>query len=334
MKLPLNGRVISEPRAKGERCKAMAKREKKKKTMLYNLSKYKVLYLMFLPGIVFLLINNYLPMFGVIIAFKNVNYTDGILGSPWAGWNNFKYLFGTSDAWEITRNTLAYNVVFILINLVLGAGLAILLSEVKGRFTSKFYQSVMLLPYFLSMIVISYLVLAFLGRDSGFMNTGILPLLGKEPIDWYAEPEYWPYILPFVNTWKNIGYYVVIYLAAVIGISEEYYEAAVLDGASKWSQVRFITVPFLYPLMIVMTLLQIGRIFYADFGLFYQVPLESGALFPVTNVLDTYVYRTFLIGGDIGMSSAAGLYQAVVGFILVLVSNSIVRRINKDNALF
>lgn len=334
MKLPLNGRVISEPRAKGERCKAMAKREKKKKTMLYNLSKYKVLYLMFLPGIVFLLINNYLPMFGVIIAFKNVNYTDGILGSPWAGWNNFKYLFGTSDAWEITRNTLAYNVVFILINLVLGAGLAILLSEVKGRFTSKFYQSVMLLPYFLSMIVISYLVLAFLGRDSGFMNTGILPLLAKEPIDWYAEPEYWPYILPFVNTWKNIGYYVVIYLAAVIGISEEYYEAAVLDGASKWSQVRFITVPFLYPLMIVMTLLQIGRIFYADFGLFYQVPLESGALFPVTNVLDTYVYRTFLIGGDIGMSSAAGLYQAVVGFILVLVSNSIVRRINKDNALF
>lgn len=312
----------------------MPKPIKKKKTMLYNLSKYKVLYLMFLPGVVFLLINNYLPMFGVIIAFKNVNYTDGILGSPWAGLENFKYLFGTSDAWEITRNTLAYNVVFILLNLVLGAGLAILLSEVKGRFTSKFYQSVMLLPYFLSMIVISYLVLAFLGKDSGFMNTSFLPFFGKEPIDWYSEPEYWPYILPFVNTWKNIGYYVVIYLAAVIGISEEYYEAAILDGASKWNQVRFITVPFLYPLMIVMTLLQIGRIFYADFGLFYQVPLESGALFPVTNVLDTYVYRTFLIGGDIGMSSAAGLYQAVVGFALVLLSNSIVRRINKDNALF
>ncbi|WP_160035290.1 ABC transporter permease [Paenibacillus sp. An7] len=312
----------------------MPKPIKKKKTMLYNLGKYKVLYLMFLPGVVFLLINNYLPMFGVIIAFKNVNYTDGILGSPWAGLENFKYLFGTSDAWEITRNTLAYNVVFILLNLVLGAGLAILLSEVKGRFTSKFYQSVMLLPYFLSMIVISYLVLAFLGKDSGFMNTSLLPFFGKEPIDWYSEPEYWPYILPFVNTWKNIGYYVVIYLAAVIGISEEYYEAAVLDGASKWNQVRFITVPFLYPLMIVMTLLQIGRIFYADFGLFYQVPLESGALFPVTNVLDTYVYRTFLVGGDIGMSSAAGLYQAVVGFALVLLSNSIVRRINKDNALF
>ncbi|MCM3781488.1 ABC transporter permease subunit [Neobacillus mesonae] len=307
---------------------------KKKRTILYNLRKYKVLYLMFLPGVVFLLINNYLPMFGVIIAFKNVNYADGIMGSPWAGLDNFKYLFGTSDAWEITRNTLAYNAVFILLNLVLGAGLAILLSEVKGRFSSKFYQSVMLLPYFLSMIVVSYLVLAFLGKDSGFMNTGFLPLFGKEPIDWYTETEYWPYILPFVNTWKNIGYYVVIYLAAVIGIDEEYYEAAVLDGAGKWSQVWYITVPFLYPLMIIMTLLQIGRIFYADFGLFYQVPLESGALFPVTNVLDTYVYRTFLIGGDIGMSSAAGLYQAVVGFVLVLVSNSIVRRIDKDNALF
>ncbi|PWW39643.1 MULTISPECIES: ABC transporter permease [Paenibacillus] len=307
---------------------------RKRKSVLYNLGKFKVLYLMFLPGILFLLVNNYMPMFGVLIAFKNVNYADGIWGSPWSGWDNFKYLFSTSDAWEITRNTLAYNTVFIALNLIVGVGLAILLNEVKNKAMSKLYQSLMLLPYFLSMIVVSYLVLAFLGKDSGFMNSTILQLFGGQPIDWYSEPKYWPYILPLVNTWKNIGYYAVIYLAAVVGIDEEYYEAAVLDGASKWHQIRFITVPFLVPLIVIMTLLQIGRIFYADFSLFYQVPLESGALFPVTNVLDTYVYRTFLIGGDIGMSSAAGLYQAVVGFVLVLVSNTIVRRMDKDNALF
>lgn len=310
------------------------KKRKKKKGVLYNLMKYKVLYLMFLPGVIFLLINNYLPMFGIIIAFKNVNYRDGILGSPWNGFENFRYLFSTSDAWEITRNTLAYNSVFILLNLVIGVGAAILLNEVKNKYASKIYQSLMLLPYFLSMIVVSYLVLAFLGKESGFMNTTVFPMFGIEPLDWYSEPKYWPYILPLVNTWKNIGYYVVIYLAAVVGIDEEYYEAATLDGAGRWKQIQHITVPFLYPLMIIMTLMQIGKIFSADFGLFYQVPLESGALFPVTNVLDTYVYRTFLIGGDIGMSSAAGLYQSVVGFVLVLVSNSIVRKINSDNALF
>lgn len=310
------------------------KKRRKKNNLFRNLMKYKVLYLMLLPGVVFLLINNYLPMFGVIIAFKNVNYRDGILHSPWSGFENFRYLFSTSDAWEITRNTLAYNSVFILLNLLIGVGIAILLNEVKNKYASKIFQSVMLLPYFLSMIVISYLVLAFLGRDSGFMNATIFPALGIEPLDWYSEPKFWPYILPLVNTWKNIGYYVVIYLAAVVGVDEEYYEAAVLDGASKWKQIKHITIPFLYPLMIIMTLMQIGKIFSADFGLFYQVPMESGALFPVTNVLDTYVYRTFLIGGDMGMSSAAGLYQAVVGFGLVLISNSIVRKINSDNALF
>ncbi|OPH56130.1 sugar ABC transporter permease [Paenibacillus ferrarius] len=297
-------------------------------------SQKKALYFMLLPGVFYLLLNNYLPMFGIIIAFKKINYTDGILGSPWAGLENFKYLFATADAWTITRNTLLYNGVFIILNLVFGVAIAILLNEVKQKLLSKFYQSVVFLPYFLSMVVVGYVVLGFLSMETGFINKSILEPLGFEGIDWYSESSYWTLILPIVNTWKYVGYSSVIYLAAIVGFDQELYEAATLDGASKMQQFRYITIPLLYPLIIITTLLAIGRIFYSDFGLFYQVPLNSGTLFPTTNVIDTYVYRTFLINGDIGMSSAAGLYQAIVGFVLILASNMLVRRVSKENALF
>ncbi|WP_189019079.1 ABC transporter permease [Paenibacillus marchantiophytorum] len=297
-------------------------------------SQKKALYFMLIPGVLYLLLNNYLPMFGILIAFKKINYTDGIFGSPWAGFENFKYLFATADAWTITRNTLLYNAVFIVLNLVFGVAIAILLNEVKQKLLSKFYQSVVFLPYFLSMVVVGYVVLGFLSMETGFINKSILEPLGFEGIDWYSEASYWTLILPIVNTWKYVGYSSVIYLAAIVGFDQELYEAATLDGASKMQQFRYITIPLLYPLIIITTLLAIGRIFYSDFGLFYQVPLNSGTLFPTTNVIDTYVYRTFLINGDIGMSSAAGLYQAIVGFILILASNMLVRRVSKENALF
>ncbi|RKP49810.1 sugar ABC transporter permease [Cohnella endophytica] len=296
--------------------------------------RHKALYLMFMPGVLYLIVNNYIPMFGVVIAFKNVNYTDGIFGSPWVGFYNFKYLFLTNHAWVITRNTLAYNSVFILFNLAAGVTIAILLNEVRHKLLSRFYQSAVFLPYFLSMVVVGYIVLGFLGMDSGFVNKSILEPLGLERIDWYAEPSYWIFILPIVNAWKYVGYTSVIYLAALAGFDPELYEAAKLDGASKWKQIVHITIPLLFPVMIITTLLAIGRIFYADFGLFYQVPLNAGPLLPTTDVIDTYVYRTFLINGSIGMSSAAGLYQGLVGFVLVLVTNTIVRRISKENALF
>jgi putative aldouronate transport system permease protein len=307
---------------------------RKKNAGFRHIMHYKALYLMFLPGVVFLLINNYLPMIGIIIAFKNVNYTDGILGSPWIGWINFKFLFSSSDAWVITRNTLVYNALFIFLNLVCGVALAILFNEVKSRILGKLYQSIIFLPYFLSMIIVGYIVFAFLGVENGFINNSILKPLGIEAIDWYSENKYWPYILPIVNTWKGIGYFSLIYLAAIIGFDTEYYEAATIDGASRWQQIRYLTVPLLYPLMIITTLLGIGRIFYSDFGLFFQVPLNSGTLFPTTNVIDTYVFRTFQTNGDIGMASAAGLYQAVVGMILVFVTNALVRKFSKENALF
>jgi putative aldouronate transport system permease protein len=310
------------------------KKSKKANSIFSIFKKYKVLYLMFLPGVLFLFVNNYMPMAGVIMAFKDVNFTDGPFGSPWSGFQNFKYLFATDAAWDTTFNTLMYNSIFIVLNLVIGVGMAVLLYEVKSRKLSKIYQSAMFFPYFLSMVVISYLVLAFLGVETGYINTTVMKTLGMEPIDWYMTPEYWHYILPFVNVWKNIGYFVVIYFAAIIGIDDEYFEAATLDGAGKWKQITSITLPFLSPLMITMTLLQIGRIFYADFGLFFNVPLDAGPLYPSTQVIDTYVYRTFIQNGDAGMASAAGLYQAMVGFVLVLLANLVVRKYDKNSALF
>jgi putative aldouronate transport system permease protein len=299
-----------------------------------KLKKDKMLLLLLLPGTLYLLLNNYLPMFGTIIAFKNFNYQKGILGSEWSGFKNFEYLFNTPDAWIITRNTVLYNLVFIALNTVAAIAIAIALNELKNRFMAKFYQSVMFLPYFLSMIVVSYLVLSMLNQEFGYINKGILEPLGFDHISWYSETKYWPYILPLVNLWKNIGYLSVVYLAAIIGIDHEYYEAALIDGASKWQQIRGITLPLIAPVVTIMTLLAVGKIFNSDFGLFYQVPLDSGSLYPVTQTIDTYVYRALLRLGDLGMSSAAGVYQSVVGFVLVITTNWVVRRFDKDNALF
>jgi putative aldouronate transport system permease protein len=301
---------------------------------LKKMKKYKMLYLMLIPGVVYLLINNYAPMLGVIIAFKDVNFAKGILESDWVGLKNFEYLFKTEDAYIITRNTILYNLVFIVLNLVVAVALAVLLNELKNRFLPRFYQSVILLPYLMSSVIIGYLVYSFLSMETGLINNTILPLLGQDGIMWYNDPKYWPYILTFVKIWSTAGYLSIVYFAAVVGIDQEYYEAAKLDGANKLQQILKITIPLITPVIIIMTLLQIGRIFYSDFGLFYQVPLDSGVLMPTTNVIDTYVYRALLKNGDIGMSSAAGLYQSIVGFIIILISNYVVKKINPNNSLF
>jgi putative aldouronate transport system permease protein len=295
---------------------------------------YAALLLMLLPGVLYLLVNNYLPMLGIVIAFKDVNFSKGLLGGDWVGFKNFEYLFKTTDALLITRNTLLYNAAFILVNNIVAISIAVLLNEVKSRTLSRFYQSAVLLPYLISMVIVGYLAFSMLSMENGFLNKTVLPLLGMEPVAWYGEARYWPFILVIVNIWKNAGYLSVIYFAAIIGIDKEMYEAAEIDGAGKWRQVFRITIPMISQVIIVMTLLQIGRIFYADFGLFYQVPMDAGAIQSATNVIDTYVYRSFMNLGDIGMSSAAGLYQAVVGFVLVILSNYAVRRIDPDSALF
>ncbi|KLE15537.1 ABC transporter permease subunit [Clostridium sp. C8] len=307
------------------------------KSVLKKLKENKEFLFLTLPGTIWFLIFAYLPMFGIIIAFKNWKISGGfiesLIKSEWVGFDNFKFLFNSSDAWLITRNTVLYNIVFIILGIVLPVTLAILLKELLNKRLSKFYQSSMFLPYFLSWVVVSYCLFAFLSPEKGYIN-GIITSLGGDKISWYTESKYWIFILIFMSQWKGVGYGTVIYLASICGIDKSYYEAAMIDGASKWQQIKYITIPSLKPVLIIMFITAVGGMFRADFGLFYQLPKNSGALYSVTNVIDTYVYRGLTNLGNIGMSSAAALYQSFVGLILILVTNGIVRKVDNENAFF
>ncbi|MFC0469032.1 ABC transporter permease [Halalkalibacter kiskunsagensis] len=303
-----------------------------------NLYNNRIWLLMTLPGLIWLIVLKYIPMFGQVMAFKNFRFhPDGFFASvyhsEWVGFENFKFLFSTNDAWVITRNTVLYNLAFIVIGLVLAVGVAIVLSELTKQKLAKVYQTGMLFPHFLSWVVVSYFVYAFLSVDRGLFNS-VLALFNVDPISWYNEPSYWPYFIIAISQWKGVGFGSIIYLAAIVGIDRTYYEAAIIDGASKWQQIKHVTIPMIMPLIIILTILNIGSIFSADFGLFYQIPRDSGPLYSVTNVIDTYVYRGLMTMGDIGMSTAAGLYQATVGLVLILITNYIVRKIDEENALF
>lgn len=291
-------------------------------------------YLMALPALIYILINNYIPMFGIVIAFKNYKVTKGIFGSDWCGLSNFQFLFSSPDAWNITRNTLLYNLAFIVIGTVCAIFVAILLNAVKNKVSRNIFQTLILLPYLVSIIVVSYVVYAFLSPANGFVNTNLLAALERPPISWYEEAKYWPFILVFVNVWKSFGYNSIIYVAAIAGFDGAMYEAAAVDGATAWQQIKRITLPCLKPTIITLTLMSVGRVFFSDFGLFYQVTMNSGALIDATGTIDTYVYRGLMERGNIGMSAAAGFYQSLVGFALILAANGITRRLSKDNALF
>ena len=294
-----------------------------------NILRHWELYAMILPGMIYLIINNYIPMAGVVVAFKKYNYKAGIWGSEWAGLSNFKYLFSTKDIGLIIRNTLGYNFVFIVSGTVLAIIVAIVLNEIRTAVPKKIYQVFILIPYLISMVVVSYIVYAFLSTDSGFINK----TFGTN-INWYMNAKYWPFILTIVNLWKGFGYSSIIYYATVIGIDSSLYEAAVVDGATRWQRIWHVTLPGLKPTVMTLTLLSIGRIFYSDFGLFYQVPQNSGLLYDVTTTLDVYVYKGLLQLNDVGRSAAAGFFQSICGFILVLTVNMIVNKIDRDNALF
>ena len=296
--------------------------------------KFWPLYLMMAPGLLYIIINNYIPMLGIAIAFKRINYGLGILKSPWVGFDNFKFLFKTADTWNVTRNTILYNLAFIILGTLMAITVAILLNEVKRVAWKKAYQTTILIPFLISTVVVSYLVFAFLSTENGFINNTVFQWLGKDRIQWYTAEKYWPFILIIVYLWKSFGYSCIMYYAMIIGIDRSYYEASVVDGASRWQQVKNITLPCLKGTIIILTLMSVGRIFYSDFGLFYQVPMNSGLLINVTNTIDTYVYRGLLQLNDTGRASAAGLYQSVVGFIVVLSANLLVRKVDKDNALF
>lgn len=288
---------------------------------------------MALPGVLWIFVFSYLPMLGLIVAFKNYRFDLGIWGSQWVGLRNFRFLFATRDAIQITYNTITLNGLFILVNLVVALSIAILLHEVYSSQITRYHQTALLFPYFISWVIVSVFVFALLDPASGMVNRWLIHL-GLQKIRWYSEPELWPGILTLVNLWKGVGFWSIIYFAGILNISPEYYEAAKVDGANGWQQIWHITLPLLLPLITINTLLAIGRIFYADFGLFYQVTRNTPILYPTTDVIDTYVYRALRTTGDISMASAAGFYQALVGFCLVMIANWIVRKIDPDKALF
>ncbi|WP_337099940.1 ABC transporter permease [Paenibacillus sp. YIM B09110] len=310
---------------------SVPKKTRKKKK---NWKSYIPLYLMALPALIYLFINNYMPLYGMQIAFRELDFSGSIFDGKFVWFENFKFLFTTDNAWMMTRNTILYNLLFIVAGTVFSIVVAILFNEIISQKLAKAYQSAVLIPYFISMVVVGYLGFAFLSNENGFINNSILEPLGIDPVSWYSEPKYWPFILLFIHIWKGMGYSLLFYMARIFTINSDYYEAAKIDGATKLQQIIHITLPLLKPVVILTTILAIGRIFYSDFGLFYQVPMNSGALYDVTTTIDTYSFRALMKLGDITMSTATGVYQSVVGFVLILITNMVMRKYSKEDSLF
>ena len=272
-------------------------------------------------------------MTGVVVAFKNYNFRDGIFGSPWVGLDNFKYFFISGQAWTVTRNTILYNLLFIAVNTILQMGLAILISEIAGKYFKKITQTVMFLPYFISWVVVGMIAYNFLNVEHGTINT-LISKLGAEKINFYGTTWVWPIILVFFSAWKNVGYGTVLYLAAIMGIDTEIYEAAEIDGANIFQRIFKVTIPCLVPTLIILTLLAIGNIFRGDFQMFYQLVGNNGPLFNTTDVIDTFTFRSLINSGEVGMSAAAGLYQSVFCFITIVFTNFLVKKYDPDYSLF
>ncbi len=289
---------------------------------------------MALPTIIFLLMFCYAPMFGLVMAFQDFKVDKGFFGSQFVGLNNFKFLFSSTDAWVITRNTVCYNLVFIVVNTSLAILMSLMLSELHSGKLAKTLQTVYMLPYFLAWTVVAIVLSGFLDRGYGLVNKIIQALGGKGKTDWYKERELWPWLFVFLNAWKGVGYSTVLYLAVISGISNDYYEAAVLDGASKLQQARYITLPHLRTVMCITLIMSLGGIFRGDFGLFYSVTKDSGRLYPVSDVIDTYIYRSLTTMSNAGMTAAAGFYQSVVGFLTLMFANWVVTKIDSDSAMF
>ncbi|ERL65209.1 hypothetical protein L248_2884 [Schleiferilactobacillus shenzhenensis LY-73] len=310
-----------------------------KNTLWWRLFKNRTYFLFCLPGVVFMILFFYIPVLANVVAFKDFSYSEGgfiagLLQSPWVGFNNFKFFFESADFWIVTRNTIGYNMVFLLLNFFFAIFFAIIMSQLRNRRLLRGYQTLMLFPYFLSWAVLQYFVYAFLNPDKGIVNQMIHALAGGKGIDFYNNPAPWPFIILFLGVWKGIGYNSILYFATAMGIDPTLYEASMIDGASKWQQIKNVTIPHIVPVATLMLILNIGGIFRSDIGLFYVVPRMSGPLINVTQTFDTYIYRALTTTNDIGMSTAAGLVQSVVGAALILTCNAIVRKVEPKSALF
>ena len=302
-------------------------------------SKHFLLLTMTFPVVIWLLLIRYLPMFGIVMSFldyrlptRKLPFPSNLFRSPWVGLKNFAFLF-TGDSLAMIRNTLGYNILWMILGLVIAVALACMMNELTKKFLAKTYQTLMFFPYFLSWVVVAYFLFAFLDPTSG-MIVRAQKAAGRTAIDWYNTPAYWPLILTLCYLWKSTGYSTVLYLSAITGIDKSQYEAAQVDGASKWQQMIHVTLPHLRPMITILLIMNVGKIFNADFGLFWTVPMNSAPLLPVTQVVDTYVYRAYTTTGNVGMSTAAGFLQNLVGFVCIVAANWAVRRLDPDSALF
>ncbi len=311
----------------------MRKREKKKQSFFKKVYRYRTLLLMLLPSALLLFIFSYLPMGGLVMAFERFNYADGIFGSPWVGLENFKFFFSSGKALSVTRNTALYNLAFIVINTTLEIGFAVILSEMAGRWLKKITQSVIFLPYFISWVIVGSIAYSLLSYETGTLN-GILKGMGIDPINFYGEAGWWPFIIVAFSAWKGVGYGVVVYLAAILGVDGSLQEAAAIDGANIFQRIRYITIPSITPTVITLTLLSLGKIFRGSLDLFYQLVGQNGALFNATDVIDTYVFRMTIAATDVGQTVAIGFYQSVLCFITIIIANWLVKRKDENYSLF
>lgn len=300
---------------------------------LKTVKKHWILLLMLLPAVSYVIIFNYIPMTGIVLAFKNYQYAGGVYGSPWVGLGNFKALIIAGKLGQVTRNTLLYNIAFIFLGVVFEMGTAILLNEIVFKKFKKTAQTFMFLPYFISWVVAGAIMYNMFNYERGVVNS-MLTTIGLAPFDLYNTPSAWPPILIFLKMWKGTGYGSVVYLAAITGLDQEMFEAATIDGANVWQKIRHITIPSLIPTMMILVLLAIGNIFRGDFGLFYQTVKSSALLQPVTDVIDTYVFRLLITNSDVGVSAATGLYQSVLCFITISICNWLVKKVQPDYALY
>jgi putative aldouronate transport system permease protein len=294
-------------------------------------TKTKDLFLLGLPGLLFVFVIFYLPMMGVFLAFKDYNYSMGIFKSPWNGFDNFKFFFSSQDAFRVIKNTILLNFLFIALSLFASLAASIMLYCLTRK-AVKFFQTILFFPYFISWVVVGYIAYIFLNPTFGVFNT-VLQSFGIDGIAWYADSKPWPVILSIAYVWKNLGYYAIIFYTGLMSIDSSYFEASSIDGATFRQQTFKIAIPLIMPLITILTILSIGRILFSDFGLFYFLPRNSGLLYSTTDVIDTYVYRA-LKGGDIGMSAAVGLCQSLLGFVLVLATNLIVKKTSPENSIF
>lgn len=305
----------------------------RKKTIYRQFLDYRPLLLMLLIPFAYIIVFSYIPMSGIVLAFKDYKYADGIWGSPWVGLDNFSFFFISGAAGRVIRNTFLYNLAFILVGMVTEVGFAIILNEVIGRFFKKITQSMMLLPYFISWVVVASIVYNILSYEYGLLNN-ILKFFGAEPVNLYAMPTVWPFILLFFRIWKSTGYGSIIYLANITSIDPQIYEAADIDGASVWQKITKVTLPHLRPTIVIMILLALGGMFRGDFGMFYQIIGNNGILLPYTDIIDTFIFRSLISSSDVGMSAASGLFQSILCFVTVMLANFVVKKIDPEYSLF